>query len=101
MADEKTEQALGDCQNTVEELKAENVELRESADAFGELAERLNRELHPERSQQAVLSGDAQPDNGALECPRCGKARHVHPISVPQSYRGEAFHCDYCGNSWH
>lgn len=101
MADEKTEQALGDCQDTVEELKAENVELRESADAFGELAERLNRELHPERSQQAVLSGDAQPDNGALACPRCGKARHVHPISVPQSYRGEAFHCDYCGNSWH
>ena len=34
--------ALAKCQETVEQLKLENAELRKAAQAFGELAERLN-----------------------------------------------------------
>lgn len=34
---------LSACEQQVEELKAENAELRESAESFGALAERLNR----------------------------------------------------------
>jgi hypothetical protein len=101
MADEKTEDALEACQETVEELKAENDDLREAADTFGELAERLNRALHPERGQEAVVSGDAKPDNGLPACPRCGRSQHVRPTPVPPSGKGEPLHCDYCGNSWH
>ena len=34
--------ALAKCEETVEQLKQENAELRKAAQAFGELAERLN-----------------------------------------------------------
>jgi regulator of replication initiation timing len=47
---------LKDCHETVEqlleekkELEVENEQLRESADTFGELAERLNKKLKNER----------------------------------------------------
>jgi hypothetical protein len=98
MTDDKTEESLEACQETVEELKTENVELREAEETFGELAERLNRALRSELSQQAGLSDDTKPDTGVPECPRCGKARYVH--SMPPSNRGDTLHCDYCGNSW-
>ncbi len=99
MADDKTERALDDCQETVQELTVENEDLREAAGTFGELAERLNQALLTERRQQADHAGDATPENGPPECPRCGKGRYVHPILA--SPLGHAFHCDYCGNSWH
>jgi predicted RNase H-like nuclease (RuvC/YqgF family) len=38
------ENELEQCEEKVEELKEENAQLRESAQAFGDLAERLNRQ---------------------------------------------------------
>ncbi len=35
--------SLAECQETVEQLKEENAQLRESSETFGDLAERLNR----------------------------------------------------------
>jgi predicted RNase H-like nuclease (RuvC/YqgF family) len=41
--DEKdSDDALAECEETVEHLKEENAQLRESAQTFGDLAERLN-----------------------------------------------------------
>jgi hypothetical protein len=40
---------LEDCMETVHRLEEENEALRESAGAFGQLAERLNRTLQEER----------------------------------------------------
>jgi hypothetical protein len=37
------------CEERIEELEAENRELREASTMFGELAERLNLELRQER----------------------------------------------------
>jgi hypothetical protein len=93
MTEDKAEDALEACKDTVLELKVENDELREAAETFGDLAERLNRALITERVQHPDAAA------AAPACPRCGKAQHVHPI--PPSTRGDALHCDYCGNSWH
>jgi hypothetical protein len=41
--DESLRDPLAACQEEVQELKAENADLRESAESFGALAERLNR----------------------------------------------------------
>lgn len=41
--EERLPDALHACEEEVQELKAENAELRESAESFGALAERLNR----------------------------------------------------------
>ncbi len=41
--DEDVEDALAECEETVEQLKEENAQLRKSAQTFGDLAERLNR----------------------------------------------------------
>ena len=41
--DESQRDPLAACQEQVQELKAENADLRESAESFGALAERLNR----------------------------------------------------------
>ena len=38
------EDALAECEETVEHLREENEELRESAQTFGDLAERLNKQ---------------------------------------------------------
>ena len=38
------EDALAECEETVEHLREENAELRESAQTFGDLAERLNNQ---------------------------------------------------------
>jgi hypothetical protein len=43
---EPNRDALAACQEEVQELKAENADLRESAESFGALAERLNRAKH-------------------------------------------------------
>jgi hypothetical protein len=40
--DKDAEEALAECEKTVEHLKEENARLRESAQTFGDLAERLN-----------------------------------------------------------
>jgi cell division septum initiation protein DivIVA len=54
--DEKRDDALNECMDTVhqlkdenQDLKEENQELRESSDAFGDLAERLAKTLRKER----------------------------------------------------
>lgn len=41
--------ALKRCEEEKRFLKAENEDLRHSAEDFGELAERLNRQLHADR----------------------------------------------------
>jgi len=46
--DEPDRDPLVACQEEVQELKAENAELRESAESFGALAERLNRAKRPQ-----------------------------------------------------
>ncbi len=42
----QTEDALAKCEESVEDLKAENAELRNAAQTFGDLAERLNTKQH-------------------------------------------------------
>jgi predicted RNase H-like nuclease (RuvC/YqgF family) len=41
---EKPKEALNDCEQKVEELEEENAQLRNAAETFGDLAERLNAE---------------------------------------------------------
>ena len=41
------EDAHAECKRKIKELKEENAALRKSAQAFGELAERLSRNLRP------------------------------------------------------
>ena len=43
--------ALDQCRETLQDVKAENEELRRSAESFGNLAERLNDELRAERRE--------------------------------------------------
>ena len=40
----KAKEALNDCEQKVEELEEENAQLRNAAETFGDLAERLNAE---------------------------------------------------------
>jgi predicted RNase H-like nuclease (RuvC/YqgF family) len=40
--DDKPANSLAECQEVVQHLKEENAQLRESAQTFGDLAERLN-----------------------------------------------------------
>ena len=84
MVDHKDD-ALEECKETVEALKVENGELRESAESFGALAERLN---------QANRAGTRHP----IICPRCGTGEHVQRAAP--IVRGNDLHCAYCGNSW-
>lgn len=49
MADDPVDGRLKECLTTVQSLKEENLQLRQSADSFGQLAERLNQELARER----------------------------------------------------
>jgi predicted RNase H-like nuclease (RuvC/YqgF family) len=48
-ADQSIEHALQECEEKVKELEEENQHLRDASDAFGQLAERLNRTLQQER----------------------------------------------------
>ena len=84
--DQDKPEELQACEEKVEELAAENAELRESAESFGALAERLN---------QARL---AEPAAAAVACPRCGKPQHV--TRTAPTLRGHDLHCEYCGHSW-
>jgi hypothetical protein len=74
------------CQEAVEELKAENADLRASAESFGALAERLNQARRTE------------PDSASETCPQCGGVRHVRSIEPTVTTYDR--HCHYCGNSW-
>ena len=48
--DRKALDALEECEQTVEQLKEENAQLRQSSRAFGDLAERLNARRAADRS---------------------------------------------------
>ena len=82
---EDKQDPLQDCEQKVQELAEENAELRESAESFGALAERLNQ------ARQA----EAGP---AIVCPRCNRPQHV--VRTAPTPRGHDLHCDYCGHSW-
>lgn len=82
--DEEKQDPLQACEQKVEQLVEENAELRESAESFGALAERL--------SQQARQTGAT-----ALVCPRCSRSQHV--VRIAPTARGH-LHCEYCGYSW-
>jgi hypothetical protein len=84
---DQTKDPLEACEQVVEELKAENADLRESAESFGALAERLNLEKRSGTGSVPVT------------CPRCGSDLHVQPTGLTS--RGNDLHCNYCGNSWH
>ena len=66
--DTPAEEALTKCEEKVEELKEENAQLRNAAETFGDLAERLNAsqrsgansQEHPKRAK----GGKSQPDKG-------------------------------------
>lgn len=49
MPDNQNDGRLTECLTTVRTLEEENRQLRQSADSFGQLAERLNKELARER----------------------------------------------------
>jgi len=59
------DQELKRCHEEVHRLETENNRLRQSAEAFGQLAERLNGELNAERRQQTAdrrLTARGSPD---------------------------------------
>ena len=85
MVDDKDD-ALEHCQETVEALRVENEELRESAESFGALAERLNQANRSDGNAALIM------------CPRCGTGEHVQRTAP--IVRGNDLHCAYCGNSW-
>lgn len=49
MTEDERDGRLKECLTTVRTLEEENRQLRQSADSFGQLAERLNQELARER----------------------------------------------------
>ena len=49
MAHQEHDEQLKDCLTTVQHLKEENLQLRDAAASFGQLAERLNEALGQER----------------------------------------------------
>ena len=49
MTEDERDGRLKECLTTVQTLEEENRQLRQSADSFGQLAERLNKELARER----------------------------------------------------
>jgi predicted RNase H-like nuclease (RuvC/YqgF family) len=80
--DNTPDKALQECEEKLKQLEEENQHLRESSDAFGQLAERLNvtlqeerRNAESDRRQKARQSGDRRNQrNSALrlaaEAPR-------------------------------
>ena len=67
-----------DLKSRIAELESENAHLRESANAFGELAERLNYELREERRRNAERRTmyRGSPDRRVVPFPkRAGEAR--------------------------
>ena len=66
--------ALAKCEETVEELRQENAELRKAAQAFGELAERLNKNRRPDaqasRSHRTSANGPEGITPGQVSAPQ-------------------------------
>jgi hypothetical protein len=66
--DEEAVEALAQCEETVEQLKEENAQLRESAQTFGDLAERLNTKQragkHPGPEPPRTRDRISRPGNG-------------------------------------
>jgi predicted RNase H-like nuclease (RuvC/YqgF family) len=54
--DDKPVNPLAECQEVVQHLKEENAQLRESAQTFGDLAERLNSTRRPRNSRMSGKS---------------------------------------------
>jgi hypothetical protein len=50
-----------DCEAEVEELREENQQLRDSAQAFGDLAERLKQALELERKRRRAMQDEPGP----------------------------------------
>jgi hypothetical protein len=61
MSDADQRDPLEVCQETVHRLEEENEQLRQSAWAFGQLAERLNRSLREERRVGAERRANIRP----------------------------------------
>jgi hypothetical protein len=61
MSDRDQRDPLEACMDTVQRLEEENEQLRKSAGAFGQLAERLNRTLQAERRTGAERREDTRP----------------------------------------
>ena len=62
-ADKRLEHALQDCEDKLKHLEEENVHLRESSHAFGQLAERLNQTLRQERRMGIDRRQSARPSD--------------------------------------
>jgi hypothetical protein len=63
------EEALTDCKQKVDELTEENEQLRNSAETFGELAERLNAEHRKAKGMPpntGIISGEKSQRNRRL-----------------------------------
>jgi hypothetical protein len=58
MMDRSNSQKLERCRETRERLERENRRLRRVADAFGELAERMNHAVRQRRQEMGGLSHD-------------------------------------------
>ena len=61
--DKPLQHELQECEDKVKELEEENQHLRESSDAFGQLAERLNQTLQQERRTGIERRQSARPND--------------------------------------
>jgi len=59
--DNPIQHALQDCEDKVKHLEEENQQLRDASDAFGQLAERLNKTLQQERRAGTERRQSARP----------------------------------------
>jgi predicted RNase H-like nuclease (RuvC/YqgF family) len=66
--DKPAKKALTKCEEKIEELEEENAQLRNAAETFGDLAERLNagqrRDLAPRQRVKRSKGGKSQPGRG-------------------------------------
>jgi predicted RNase H-like nuclease (RuvC/YqgF family) len=66
--DTPEDEALTECEQKVEELKEENAQLRNAAETFGDLAERLNTShrtsTNAQEQPKRAKGGKSQPDKG-------------------------------------
>lgn len=66
--DTPEDEALTECEEKVEELKEENAQLRNAAETFGDLAERLNTSqrtrTNPQEQPKRAKGGKSQPGKG-------------------------------------
>lgn len=66
--DKPAEEALTECEEKIEELQEENAQLRNAAETFGDLAERLNAgqrsDANPQEPAKKAKGAKSQPDEG-------------------------------------